>query len=444
MKKSLSGILAFTAGLAPVRVVALGYLAYAVIGWILLCLPFAHAGGAVSALDNLFISVSALSTTGLAPVSTGGAYSFLGQLIILVLIQIGGIGYMTFGSFVVLSHSGSISERRKEITKSVFSLPADTHIEHFLRSVILFTAAVEFLGAVALYFAFTSAGTPSPLWSAVFHSVSAFCTAGFSLYDDSMAAFRSNVSVNAIVACLSYLGAIGFIVALDAWRTVTRRSPRMTLTSKVILVSTLWLSVLGTLLFLLGEPSVRGLPLDERLLASGFQVMTALTTVGFNTIPITDLSQASLFLIILLMVIGASPSGTGGGLKTTTFTAVIGVVRSAIKGLDRVYYWGREIPPQRVWVALASLGFYLFFVIVGCYALSLTESFPFEALMFEVASGLGTVGLSTGITASLSPLGKLVVTLLMFVGRLGPLAFGMSLFLRPGEAPPRTVEDLAV
>jgi trk system potassium uptake protein TrkH len=144
------------------------------------------------------------------------------------------------------------------------------------------------------------------------------------------------------------------------------------------------------------------------------------------------------------MVIGASPSGTGGGLKTTTFSAVIGVVRSAIKGLDRVYFWGREIPPQRVWVAFASLGFYLFFVVAGCYALALFENFGFEAILFEVASGLGTVGLSTGITAALSPMGKLIIIFLMFIGRLGPLAFGMSLYLSQTGARPRTIEDLAL
>lgn len=442
----LTNILTFMAELTLVRFVALGYLAYVLIGWLLLCLPFAHADKFIPALDNLFTSVSALSTTGLVTTSTGSDYSIWGQLIILLLIQIGGVGYMTFGSFVVLSHSDSISYLRKDITKTVFSLPADIQIEHFVRCVIVFTIVIETIGSIALYFAFSAAGVQSPLWPAIFHSVSAFCTAGFSLYDNSMESFRMNVPVNCIVGCLSYLGAIGFIVALDAWKSLTRRSVRMTLTSKVILVSTLWLSIIGTVLFFLGEPAIRGSPFKDRLMTSFFQVMTALTTVGFNSIPIGRLSQASLFLIIMLMVIGASPSGTGGGLKTTTFSTVIGVVRSASKGLDRVYYWGREIPPQRVWVAFASLGFYIFFVIAGCYALSFFENFGFEAILFEVSSALGTVGLSTGITASLSPIGKLVIVFLMFIGRLGPLAFGMSLLMNKikTKAMIKMFDDLAV
>lgn len=434
------------ARLTLVRFVALGYLAYVLIGWLLLCLPFAHTGKFIPALDNLFTSVSALSTTGLVTTSTGNDYSIWGQLIILLLIQIGGVGYMTFGSFVVLSHSDSISYLERDITKTVFSLPANTQIEHFIRSVIVFTVVTETIGSIALYFAFSAIGVQSPLWSAIFHSVSAFCTAGFSLYDNSMESFKTNVPINCIVGCLSYLGAIGFIVALDAWKTMARRSIRMTLTSKVILVTTLWLSIIGTVLFFLGEPAIRGLPFKDRLMTAFFQVMTALTTVGFNSIPIGRLSQASLFLIIMLMVIGASPSGTGGGLKTTTFSAVIGAVRSAMNGLDRVYYWGREIPPQRVWVAFASLGFYIFFVIAGCYALSLFEDFRFEAILFEVSSALGTVGLSTGITASLSPIGKLVIVFLMFIGRLGPLAFGMSLFMNKTKTKSmiKMFDDLAV
>jgi len=431
--------------LAPVRFVAIGYLIYALIGWFLLCLPFSHAGKYIPAIDNLFSSVSALSTTGLVTTSTGDDYSIWGQLIILLLIQVGGIGYMTLGSFIVLSHSDWITYRRKDITKAVFSLPDNIDIRQFVRSVIIFTIVIETTGSIALYFAFSAIGTPSPLWSAIFHSVSAFCTAGFSLYGNSMEGFRTNISINCIIACLSYLGAIGFIVALDAWMVMTRQSRRITLTSKVILVSTLWLSIIGIVLFFLGEPAIRGLPFHDRFMTSCFQVMSALTTVGFNSIPIDKLSRASLFLIIMLMIIGASPSGTGGGLKATTFSAVIGVVRSAIRGLDRVYYWGREIPPERIWIAFASLGFYLFFVATGCYVLSLTEDFGFEAIFFEVASGLGTVGLSTGITASLSPVGKLVIIFLMFIGRLGPLSFGIALFMvRTKVKLIRIVDDLAV
>ncbi|HOX26891.1 MAG TPA: potassium transporter TrkG [Candidatus Krumholzibacteria bacterium] len=444
MNESLRGLARFVREMHPVRLVALGYLSYAVIGWLLLALPIAHVAGRVSSLDALFTATSALSTTGLGTVSTGNDFNWLGQLLILALIQIGGIGYMTFGSFVVLSRSGTLSQRRRSVGSAVFSLPAEFRIDKFLRSVIVFTVVMETLGVLVLFYYFSALELPRPLWTAVFHSVSAFCTAGFSLYDDSFMAMRDHAGVNVTIGILSYLGAIGFIVFVDVWRRIIGKVPSLTLTTRIILVTTTWVSVAGVALFYVAEPSIQDLPNANRLLAAIFQVMAAITTVGFNTVPIGALSQASLFLVIMLMVIGASPSGTGGGLKTTTFTAAFGAIRSALSGRTGTTFWGRAVPEERVRVAMASLCFYAVFLILGCYLLALTESFPFEDLLFEAASALGTVGLSTGITASLSPLGKLIVTGLMFVGRLGPLSFGMALFLPVGKPESRDRDDLVV
>lgn len=444
MKEKWRGFQSFISGLHPVRIVALGYLSYIILGWVLLSLPFSHAAGAVSPLDALFTSTSAVSTTGLVTVSTGNAYSIAGQIVILLLIQLGGVGYMTFGSFVVLSRSSGLSERRQQIGRTVFTMPDEFRIDKFIRSVIYFTLASETLGAIALYVAFSRSGIDNPLWSAVFHSVSAFCTAGFGLYDDSFERLRGSVSVNAILGILSYLGAIGFIVFVDAWRRLCGKTPRLTLTSRIILVTTAWMSLAATALFFVAEPSIQPLPPHERLLASCFQVMTSITTVGFNTIPISELSQASLFLIIMLMVVGASPSGTGGGLKTTTFSAVFGVIRATILGQQKVTFWSKEIPVERIRVAIATLGFYAGTLILGCYLLALTETIPFEALLFETASALGTVGLSTGITNQVTPIGELVLIGLMFIGRLGPLAFGTALFFPTEKAQQNGREDLAV
>lgn len=442
--ESLQGLNRFVHNLHPVRLVALGYLSYVLLGWLALSLPFFHVADAVSPLDALFTSTSAVSTTGLATVSTGNAFNVPGQLAILILIQLGGIGYMTFGSFVVLSRSSVLSERRQQIGKTVFSMPEEFRVDKFIRSVIAFTVIAEAAGACALFVAFSRAGIDDPAWSAVFHSVSAFCTAGFGLYDDSFEGLRGNVTVNLILGILSYLGAIGFIVCVDAWRCLIGKTSRLTLTSRIILATTAWLSLAAIALFFVAEPSIRALPPYERLTAACFQVMTALTTVGFNTIPIGSLSQASLFLIIFLMVVGASPAGTGGGLKTTTISALVGVIRSAILGRTKVTFWGKEIPEERIRVAVASLGFYAGALILGCYLLALTESVPFEQLLFEASSALGTVGLSTGITAQLTPIGKLVLIGLMFIGRLGPLAFGIALFFPSGGPDDRHREDLAI
>lgn len=443
MKHLLQGFSVFREQLSPVRLVTLGYLAYALVGWLLLCLPISQAQP-VSWLDNLFESVSALSTTGLGTVSTSGTYTGFGQGVLLLLIQLGGIGYMTFGSFVVLARKGVLPEKRSDIARVVFSVPNNLSIDHLLRSVILFTIFIETAGTVALYFAFRHAGIDAPIWTSIFHSISAFCTAGFSLYDNSLETYRSDFWINTVLGLLSYLGAIGFIVCLDVWRRVTGTSDHITLTSKIIVTSTFWLSALGGLLFFICEPSIQNLRADDRFLAALFQVMAALTTVGFNSISISQLSQASLFLLILLMVVGASPSGTGGGLKTTTFSALLGVMRSAIRGTERVYFWGKEIPPQRVWWAMAGLGFYSGSLLIGCYLLALTEPHHFEQLLFEATSALSTVGLSTGITSQLTPLGKAIIIALMFIGRVGPLSFGLSLFWDNRHTDQTTQEDVAL
>lgn len=432
------------ARLRPSRLVVLGYLLYVGLGWLALCLPFAQKDPAVSALDNLFMAVSAVSTTGLATVSVADRYTGFGQAVLLLLIQLGGIGYMTLGSFLILARKGDLSPARVAIGRTVFSLPESFRLDSFLKSVIQYTVALEVLGAAALYFAFRHAGAEAPLWKAVFHSVSAFCTAGFGLYNDSFESFAGDFWVNAILAALALLGAIGFIVMVDVARMLTGKAERVTLTTKIILWGTFGLTVAGTLLLFLGEPSIRAMAPEEGLLAAFFQCMTAQTTVGFNTIGLADLSKGSVLLLVVLMVVGSSPSGTGGGVKITTLTAILGVMRSAVRGDPEVRFWGRAVPLERIWTAVAGLGFYLAALILGAYLLEMTEAAPFEKVFFEVASALGTVGLSMGITSSLTVLGKILVVLTMFCGRVGPLTLGIAFLGRSSAEPGGGDRDLAV
>ncbi|MCE5249033.1 potassium transporter KtrB [bacterium] len=426
--KLYTEITLFIKNLHPVKIVFFGYILYIIFGWIFLNLPISHTVP-VAALDNLFVATSAVSTTGLSTIDISGSYTFFGQLVIIILIQLGGIGYMTFGSFVILSRKKPLDSSREEVSKTVFSLPKHLRIDKFIKSVIIFTAIIEILGAVCLYFVFRSAGVPQPLWSAVFHSISSFCTAGFSLYSSSFELFCNNFWLNFIVSILSYAGAIGFIVFVDVWRTVRGKTAQITLTSKIIIHTTFWISIVGTFILFITEPSIQCMPSQYRLMASFFQAMTAMTTVGFNTIPISGIARASLLLITVLMVIGASPSGTGGGLKSTTFSAIIGIMKSTLKGSARITFWGYEIPFERVLTAIASLCFYITILVTGTFLLTLTEKSSFQCILFEAASALGTVGLSMGLTSALTTLGKLIVTLLMFIGRLGPLTFGIALFL---------------
>ena len=442
---SLRNIPAFLTTLHPVKVVAGGYASYMLLGWLLLLMPFSHESAEpVPALDHLFTAASAVSTTGLATVSPSGTYSVFGELVLLAMIQLGGVGYMTAGSFVILAGGKKLSDFRRGVVESAFVLPSGLRVERFVLHVVVFTLAVEAAGAVALFFAFRDAGAPGDTgelaWSAAFHSVSAFCTAGFSLYDTSLEAFRGHFWVNAAVSALSLTGAIGFIVLSDVWQVLTGQRGRLTLTSRIILHATLWVLCGGWLLLFVGDAGLAELPAEERLLAAFFQSMTAMTTVGFDTHPISSLSLASVVLMLGLMVIGASPSGTGGGMKSTTVSATLATIRTALTGRERITFAGHAIPERRLRTAAATVGTYLAVLCVALYLLMLTEGahLRFVDVAFETFSALGTVGLSRGITADFSHLGKLVLIAVMFLGRLGPVSFGVALLARSGPGTPGT------
>ncbi|HOW52226.1 MAG TPA: potassium transporter TrkG [bacterium] len=444
LSRLLNRILFFSGRVDPAHAVFFGYLSYVIIGWLLLSLPAARIVEHIAPIDNLFVATSAMSTTGLSTISIADNYSLFGQLVILALIQLGGIGYMTFGSFIILSRRPDLPPARAEVSRAVFSLPKSFDIFRFIRSVILFTAVIETVGMLLLWWAFSAAGAPNPLYNAFFHSISSFCTAGFSPFNDSFMSFAGNVWLNGIVSALSYLGAIGFIVFVDYWRRFRGKSAQVTLTSKIILWTTLWMTLIGTALLFLDEPTIRGSAPDKRLLAAFFQCMAAMTTVGFNSVDIGALSKGSILVLTVLMIIGASPSGTGGGVKSTSFSAILGVIRSALRGEQHASFWGRGIPLERVWMAVANTALYLMFLTIGVYLLSLTETATIDKLFFEAASAIGTVGLSMGITGTLTDLGKFIVTLLMLGGRIGPLTVGMVLFIRKSAADEPHDSDLAV
>lgn len=412
---------------APPKLLLAGYLSYMMLGWALLSLPFAQAVP-VGAIDTLFIATSAVSTTGLVSVDPGTSFTFFGEVVILLLIQMGGLGYMTIGSFVALHLARRFDRIRAETTRSAFNLPADIDPAQFVRAVVFFTLFCEVVGAIALYTLFTQAGVANAAWSAIFHSVSAFATAGFSLNSNSFEGFADNVGINVVISILSLLGAMGFLIVVDFWRTMTGRARYLGFTSKVIWRVTLSFLIVGTAILFVVEPTYQAMAPEDRLLASFFQVMTASTTVGFNTTPIGALTPAILIVMFFLMIVGASPAGTGGGLKTTSFAALVGLVRSTLKGRDRVRYFKREIPLERLQTATASMTFYAGLFLVSTFLLLLADpGLPFDAVMFEAISAMGTVGLSMGITGDLTGLGKLVIIILMTAGRVGILTFGMAL-----------------
>jgi trk system potassium uptake protein TrkH len=415
----------------PYRQLTIGYFSYMIFGTILLCLPFMTSANNVGLIDNIFTSASAISTTGLSTVDVSKDYTFAGQLVILILIQLGGIGYMTMSSFIMLKLTKHFTMIKKNLLEAEFSTPGNIKIDNMIHSIVTFTFLFELTGAVILYFMFLDCGAPQPLWSAVFHSISAFCTAGFSIYSDNLMQFATNTGVNTVIMILSYAGAMGFIVIIDLWRKLTVKAYQISFSTRIIILITGILSLWGSLQMYFFEPSFRSYAPGDRLLISLFQTMSALTTVGYNTVNVGNLLPITLLTITSIMYFGASPSGTGGGLKSTTTSAVFAFTRSKLSMERDVYLFGRRLPTFRVDNALTTFILYTSLLFFGSYLLTAVEQKGnYEQLLFEAASALGTVGLSTGITADLTYAGKLILIFLMYIGRVGVITIGYAMLFR--------------
>jgi len=350
----------------------------------------------------------------------------------MILFQVGGIGYLTFTTFVILSTTHKITSWHKKVISTEFTLPKTIKIRDFLRSVVIFTLVMEFIGAILLFVAFKNdgSGISDTAWSAIFHSVSAFCTAGLSLFTDSFADYSTNGFVNLIISMLAIAGSLGFIVITDIGLRIKDRGHKLSFTTKVIFIGFVTLLTLGTTFLYLFEPSIINLNSGNRFLAAFFQSMTSMTTVGFNTVNVGAFSQAMLLVCIFLMYVGASPSGTAGGIKITTLTTVFAVLRSRLKGRKKTTFLNNHIPEKRVSIATSAFIFYTTLIALGTFAITLTNTFDFQAILFEVASALGTVGLSLGITSELNSFGKFLIILLMFIGRLGVVTFGLAVWAK--------------
>ncbi len=434
-------------GWTPQQNLFYGFLTYIFLGTVLLCLPIFQKESA-PVLDHFFIATSAVSTTGLVTISIFDTYNFFGQFIIMILIQLGGIGYLTFTTFMILSTTRKLTSWHKKILSTEFTLPNTIKITDFLRSVILFTLLMELIGAILFFIAFKTEGMPTleAVWSSVFHSVSSFCTAGFSLFNNSFMDYVDDHFINFIISMLAICGSLGFIVITDFGLWIKNKAHKLSFTTKIIFYGFLLLLTFGTLFFYFLEPSIAVAHEDSRFLSAFFQSMTAMTTVGFNTVDFGLFNQAMMLVCIFLMYVGASPSGTAGGIKITTLTAVFAIIKSRLKGSTTITFLGRRIPYERLYIATSAFIFYTVIIVLGTFLITLTNDFKFEDILFEVASALGTVGISTGITGNLNVWGKLVVILLMFIGRLGVLTFGLAIWSKTIREEDREVlqADIAV
>lgn len=414
---------------SPQQNIAYGFFTYIIVGWVLLSLPWLQKTS-VSLLDNLFIATSAVSTTGLVTVSVFDTYNFVGQFVVMSLFQLGGIGYLTFTTFMLLSTTNKLTHWHKKLLNAEFTLPTTIKIKDFLKSVIIFTLVMELLGTILFFIAFRIEGMliGQSLWNALFHSVSAFCTAGFSLFNSGFTDYVDDGFINFIISFLAIAGSLGFIVVTDFALLVTQKGHKLSFTTKIVIYGSLLLLSAGFIFFYNFEPTIASLEGNSRWYGAFFQSMSAMTTVGFNTVDFGLFALPMLVVTFFLMYVGASPSGTAGGIKITTLTAVLAIMKSRIKGREQVTFLGKIIPLERLYIATSSFIFYTLIIFLGTFILTFSEKFDLENILFEVASALGTVGLSTGITGDLTVIGKITIIAIMFIGRLGVITFGLAIW----------------
>lgn len=429
--------------LSPSQTIVAGFALIILAGAILLSLPAASADSRPTPfLTALFTATSATCVTGLVVVDTADHYSLFGQLVIMFLIQVGGLGYMTVATLMAIAIGRRIGLRERLVLQEAHNLYSVGGIVRFTRNVILMTMAIEGAGAILLAARWVPEfGWGRGVYYGVFHSISAFNNAGFDL----MGQFRSltgsagDLTINAVIMALIVGGGLGFTVLTDL---ATPR--RIGLHAKIVLTTTAALIVLGAALVLLLEFSNQAtlgpLAAGRRVLAALFQSVTP-RTAGFSTVNIGDLRDPTLMLIITLMFIGASPGGTGGGIKTTTFVAPLAVILSMLRGRPDPELFHRRLPPVVVYKAVTIALVAVAFVVTMGTLLSFIERVPFIQALFEVVSAFGTVGLSTGITPSLSAAGRILIMLTIFTGRVGLLTVAFALSRRQQPAHFRYPEE---
>lgn len=429
------------------RLLALSFGAAILVGAFLLMLPLSVRDPAdISAVDAVFTAASAVCVTGLVVNQIAQTYTFFGQVVLLSLIQVGGLGIMVIYGAIVALAGRRMGTRSARMMSEVIDVASLAGIRRLLWGIIGFTFLVETLGALALYYSFLAypavamdpfeasamAGSESLLWAAAFHSVSAYCNAGFSLFRGGMLPFAGNWGVCGIIMALVVTGGLGFPVCFEllgnVWSKLRGRRPaRLSLHSRIVLVTSAALLIAGTLAYLALEwrHSMRTLPLSTKVLTAAFQ-STISRTAGFNTLDYSKMLAATWLVTCVLMFVGASPGSTGGGIKTTTLAVLLAATWNDLRGRPRTELWRRSVGEGAARRAVGVTLVFCVMIVLTTFLLLLTE--PFEALRlgFETVSALATVGLSTGITAELSPTGKLIIATAMFLGRIGPLTLALA------------------
>jgi len=422
----------------PGRFIVLSYLLIILIGAILLSLPISSKNGTwTNIINSLFTASSATCVTGLVVLDTGTHFSIFGHLVILILIQIGGLSYMTIFTFLSLLLGRKIPLLDRMILKESISFFSVGGIIKLARRILYVVLIFEGVGTIFLTSVFLKDfGFKRAIFMGLFHSISAFCNAGFDLIGGfrSFTLYRGNLILNITVILLIIFGGIGFGVISEL--IDYPKSKKLSTHAKLVLTTTIILIILGSILFYLFEISnprtLKFYTLKERILSSIFHAITP-RTAGFSTVNVSYLNLPTLLFTIFLMFIGASPGGTGGGIKTTTFSLVLLNIRSWIKGREGVTIFGRCVDKLSIKKSFLVFTTAIFLISISTFILSITEKFGLISILFEVVSAFGTVGLSTGITPELSTIGKLVIIFTMFTGRVGILSFITSVVVRKSQ-----------
>lgn len=429
----------------PTQILVLGFFAIIIIGAMLLNLPIASQNGqSIGAVDALFTATSAVCVTGLVVVNTMAHWTLFGKVVILILIQIGGLGFMTLTTafFIIMGRRITLKERL--VIQEALNQYNLSGMVRLVRSVVLGTFLVEGIGALFLALRFVPTyGFAQGLFYSVFHSISAFCNAGFDIIGSSLTPYYNDFLVNITIMALIVLGGIGFTVWINVVNTGRLKKAngltfkesfqKLSLHTKLVLLLTVSLILFGWIYFFFVEfnnaNTLGDMNMFEKLIASLFQSVTT-RTAGFNSFDLTQMKDASKFMTMLLMFIGGSPAGTAGGVKTVTIGVIILTVISTIRGKERTEIFNRTISEEVIRKAIAVATISVGVVILVITLLSMTQNASFMKILFESVSAFGTVGLSLDYTANLNTFGKWIIMVTMFIGRLGPVTMAYAFTLK--------------
>lgn len=430
--------------LSPSRIFLLSFISVILTGAILLWLPLSANNGHLRFIDALFTSTSAVCVTGLVVIDNGKDLSLLGQVITILLFQIGGLGIITFSTVFFILMGRDISFKGREIVQTTFLHTPRRDFFIILKSVLVFTLVFESLGTLLLFIRFSRdfpLGTA--FYQAIYHAISAFNNCGFSLFPDSLMSYQGDLMVNLTIMGLLVIGGIGFIVQYEVFSKWKGVQKKLSLHSRMALMTTAVLILFGAILFYFFERNhiLKDVPIMNKFLASLFQSVTP-RTCGFNTVDIGLLTNATILLLIILMFIGASPGSTGGGIKTTSFALLLLMIWNRFRGNEEVNVSNRTIPREIISRTLSIIFASTFSISLITSVLLITgggnlpplesRSF-FVEYLFETVSAFGTVGLSMGVTPELNDIQRLAIILIMFAGRVGPLTLAFSLSRSTGK-----------